>query len=87
MESGDNSSTAELMSRYVSLELGYGVPKDGWRICLAHEFKEKRKPFQAKDVSLSNIVEHIGLGVRWAPWTPPLIVSSQPNGVIHSIYT
>lgn len=64
MESGDNSSTAELMSRYVSLELGYGVPKDGWRICLAHEFKEKRKPFQAKDVSLSNIVEHIGLGVR-----------------------
>lgn len=64
MESGDNSSTAELMSRYLSSELGYGVPKDGWRICLAHEFKEKRKPFQAKDVSLSNIVEHIGLGVR-----------------------
>ncbi|XP_064787505.1 non-lysosomal glucosylceramidase isoform X2 [Oncorhynchus masou masou] len=68
MESGDNSSTAELMSRYVSSELGYGVPKDGWRICLAHEFKEKRKPFQAKDVSLSNIVEHIGLGVRYLKW-------------------
>uniref|UniRef100_A0A673Z4N0 Non-lysosomal glucosylceramidase n=2 Tax=Salmo trutta TaxID=8032 RepID=A0A673Z4N0_SALTR len=68
MESGDNSSTAELMSRYLSSELGYGVPKDGWRICLAHEFKEKRKPFQAKDVSLSNIVEHIGLGVRYLKW-------------------
>lgn len=57
-------STADLMSRYVSKEMGYGVPKEGWRICLAHEFKEKRKPFQAKDVSLSNVLEHIGLGVR-----------------------
>lgn len=57
-------STADLMSRYVSKEMGYGVPEEGWRICLAHEFKEKRKPFQAKDVSLSNVWEHIGLGVR-----------------------
>lgn len=56
--------TADLMSRYVSKEMGYGVPKEGWRICLAHEFREKRKPFQAKDVSLSNVVEHIGLGIR-----------------------
>lgn len=52
------------MSRYVSKEIGYNVPKEGWRICLAHEFKEKRKPFQAKDVSLANIWGHIGLGVR-----------------------
>lgn len=58
-------STADLMSQYVSTEMGYGVPKDGWRICLAHEFKEKRKPFQAKDVSLSNVWSHIGLGIRW----------------------
>lgn len=57
-------STADLMSRYVSKEMGYNVPKEGWRICLAHEFKEKRKPFQAKDVSLANIWGHIGLGVR-----------------------
>ncbi|KAG7259217.1 hypothetical protein CRUP_010946 [Coryphaenoides rupestris] len=61
-------STAELMSSYVSRETGYGVPAEGWRICLAHEFKEKRKPFQAKDVSLSNIVEHLGLGVRYLKW-------------------
>lgn len=58
-------STADLMSRYVSKEMGYGVPKEGWRICLAHEFKERRKPFQAKDVSLSNLLDHIGLGIRW----------------------
>lgn len=57
-------STGDLMSRYVSKEMGYGVPKEGWRICLAHEFKEKRKPFQAKDVSLSNVWDHIGLGIR-----------------------
>lgn len=62
-EWGEKSS-ADLMSRYVSKEMGCGVPKDGWRICLAHEFKEKRKPFQAKDVSLSNVLEHVGLGFR-----------------------
>ncbi|XP_034425303.1 non-lysosomal glucosylceramidase isoform X1 [Hippoglossus hippoglossus] len=61
-------STADLMSGFVSKETGYGVPKEGWRICLAHEFKEKRKPLQAKDVSLSNIWYHIGLGVRYLKW-------------------
>ncbi|KAM9717106.1 LOW QUALITY PROTEIN: non-lysosomal glucosylceramidase [Menidia menidia] len=61
-------STAELMSRYASEEMGFGVPAFGWRICLAHEFKEKRKPFQAKDVSLSNVFEHIGLGIRYLKW-------------------
>ncbi|XP_068584291.1 non-lysosomal glucosylceramidase [Cebidichthys violaceus] len=66
-EWGEKSS-ADLMSRYVSKEVGCGVPKEGWRICLAHEFKEKRKPFQAKDVSLSNVLEHIGLGIRYLKW-------------------
>ncbi|TNN72037.1 Non-lysosomal glucosylceramidase [Liparis tanakae] len=66
-EWGEKSS-ADLMSRYVSKETGYGVPEEGWRICLAHEFKEKRKPFQAKDVSLSNVLEHVGLGVRYLKW-------------------
>lgn len=56
--------TADLMSRYVSKETGYGVPEEGWRICLAHEFKEKRKPFQSGDVSLSQVLEHLGLGIR-----------------------
>ncbi|RXN21558.1 non-lysosomal glucosylceramidase [Labeo rohita] len=64
MDLNDSTSLAELMSRYVSTETGFGVPKDGWRICLAHEFKEKRKPFQAKDVSLANMIEHVSLGVR-----------------------
>ncbi|XP_030635696.1 non-lysosomal glucosylceramidase [Chanos chanos] len=68
MESNDSSSSCELMSRYVSTETGFGVPKEGWRICLAHEFKEKRKPFQAKDVSLSNMMEHVGLGIRYLKW-------------------
>ena len=63
MESTEKS-TSDLMGRYVSTEPGYEVPKEGWRICLAHEFKEKRKPFKAKDVSLSNLVDHIGLGLR-----------------------
>uniref|UniRef100_A0A3P8USU4 Non-lysosomal glucosylceramidase n=1 Tax=Cynoglossus semilaevis TaxID=244447 RepID=A0A3P8USU4_CYNSE len=61
-------STADLMSRYVSKEKGYGVPEEGWRICLAHEFKEKRSPYQAKDVSLSFIWEHVGLGIRYLKW-------------------
>ncbi|XP_061769627.1 non-lysosomal glucosylceramidase isoform X2 [Nerophis ophidion] len=65
---GGEKSTADLMSRYVSKEEGHQVPAEGWRICLAHEFKEKRKPFQAKDVSLTNIVEHFGLGIRYLKW-------------------
>uniref|UniRef100_A0A671NWC8 Non-lysosomal glucosylceramidase n=1 Tax=Sinocyclocheilus anshuiensis TaxID=1608454 RepID=A0A671NWC8_9TELE len=68
MDLNDSTSLAELMSRYVSTETGFGVPKDGWRICLAHEFKEKRKPFQARDVSLSNMIEHVSLGVRYLRW-------------------
>uniref|UniRef100_A0AAR2LAB5 Non-lysosomal glucosylceramidase n=1 Tax=Pygocentrus nattereri TaxID=42514 RepID=A0AAR2LAB5_PYGNA len=53
-----------LMASYQPSDTGYRVPKDGWRICLAHEFKEKRTPLQAKNVSLSDIVKHIGLGLR-----------------------
>ncbi|TRY87649.1 hypothetical protein DNTS_013605 [Danionella cerebrum] len=68
MDLNDRTSLTELMSRYVSTESGFGVPKDGWRICLAHEFKEKRKPFQAKDVSLANMIEHIPLGIRYLRW-------------------
>ncbi|MBN3307053.1 GBA2 glucosylceramidase, partial [Amia calva] len=68
MEAGDEDSTAALMSRYLSAAPGKGVPEEGWRICLAHEFKEKRKPFQARDVSLANMVEHVGLGVRYLKW-------------------
>uniref|UniRef100_W5MSZ8 Non-lysosomal glucosylceramidase n=1 Tax=Lepisosteus oculatus TaxID=7918 RepID=W5MSZ8_LEPOC len=68
MEAGDSGSTAGLMSRYQGSARGTGVPEEGWRICLAHEFKEKRKPFQARDVSLANIVEHLGLGVRYLRW-------------------
>lgn len=64
MDLNDSTSLAELMARYQSTETGHGVPKDGWRICLAHEFKEKRKPLQGKDVSISYIVKHIGFGLR-----------------------
>lgn len=68
MDLNDSRSLSELMARYEGTETGFGVPKDGWRICLAHEFKEKRKPFQAKDVSLSHILQHIGLGFRYLKW-------------------
>ncbi|XP_076828718.1 non-lysosomal glucosylceramidase [Brachyhypopomus gauderio] len=68
MDLNDSASLAELMAGYRSTETGFCVPKDGWRICLAHEFKEKRKPFQAKDVSLANMMEHLGLGVRYLKW-------------------
>uniref|UniRef100_A0A8D3EFP3 Non-lysosomal glucosylceramidase n=1 Tax=Scophthalmus maximus TaxID=52904 RepID=A0A8D3EFP3_SCOMX len=64
----NSSLRADLMSRYVAEGTGHGVPREGWRICLAHEFKEKRKPFQARDVSLSNLWDHIGLGVRYLKW-------------------
>ncbi|XP_032887405.1 non-lysosomal glucosylceramidase [Amblyraja radiata] len=45
-----------------------GVPNFGWRICLAHEFTERRKPFEATDVSLSHMISHLGLGIRYLKW-------------------
>ncbi|MGH0128033.1 UNVERIFIED_CONTAM: hypothetical protein FKN15_077327 [Acipenser sinensis] len=68
MEADDASTSAALMKKFASTVKGVGVPEFGWRICLAHEFQEKRKPFQASNVSLSNIVEHLGLGVRYLKW-------------------
>lgn len=54
----------QLMDSYEGKAKGYQVPPFGWRICLAHEFAEKRKPFQANNISLSNLVKHLGMGIR-----------------------
>uniref|UniRef100_F6X975 Non-lysosomal glucosylceramidase n=1 Tax=Ornithorhynchus anatinus TaxID=9258 RepID=F6X975_ORNAN len=58
----------QMMAAYEGTALGRGVPQFGWRICLAHEFVEKRKPFQANNVSLSNMLKHIGMGLRYLRW-------------------
>uniref|UniRef100_H3AXX8 Non-lysosomal glucosylceramidase n=1 Tax=Latimeria chalumnae TaxID=7897 RepID=H3AXX8_LATCH len=68
MEASSGASYPDLMQKYTGSSRGVGVPEFGWRICLAHEFKEKRKPFQASNVSLSNIVNHFGLGIRYLIW-------------------
>ncbi|XP_011805830.1 PREDICTED: non-lysosomal glucosylceramidase isoform X1 [Colobus angolensis palliatus] len=57
-----------LMASYEGKAMGYQVPPFGWRICLAHEFTEKRKPFQANNVSLRNMIKHIGMGLRYLQW-------------------
>lgn len=54
----------QLMASYEGRAKGYQVPAFGWRICLAHEFAEKRKPFNANDISLSNLIKHLGMGLR-----------------------
>lgn len=56
--------SGQLMASYEGKAKGYQVPPFGWRICLAHEFAEKRKPFNANDISLSNLVKHLGMGLR-----------------------
>lgn len=56
--------SGQLMASYEGKVKGYQVPPFGWRICLAHEFAEKRKPFNANDISLSNLVKHLGMGLR-----------------------
>lgn len=53
-----------LMDSYEGQAKGYRVPPFGWRICLAHEFTEKRKPFNANNVSLSYLIKHLGMGLR-----------------------
>ncbi|XP_072815821.1 non-lysosomal glucosylceramidase isoform X2 [Vicugna pacos] len=60
--------TGQLMASYEGKAKGYQVPPFGWRICLAHEFTEKRKPFNANDVSLSNLIKHLGMGLRYLQW-------------------
>ncbi|XP_058928137.2 non-lysosomal glucosylceramidase isoform X2 [Kogia breviceps] len=58
----------QLMASYEGKAKGYQVPPFGWRICLAHEFAEKRKPFNANNVSLSNLMKHLGMGLRYLQW-------------------
>ncbi|KAM4689942.1 non-lysosomal glucosylceramidase-like [Rhinophrynus dorsalis] len=61
-------STAKLMEGYQGKAQGHGVPAHGWRICLAYEFEEKRKPFQLTHVSPSHIVAHLPMGIRYLLW-------------------
>ncbi|XP_008840591.1 non-lysosomal glucosylceramidase isoform X2 [Nannospalax galili] len=64
----NSEDSGQLMASYEGKARGYRVPPFGWRICLAHEFAEKRKPFHANNVSLSNLVKHFGLGLRYLKW-------------------
>ncbi|XP_063152023.1 non-lysosomal glucosylceramidase isoform X2 [Candoia aspera] len=58
----------ELMSRYEGRAAGRGVPRFGWRLCLAHRFAERRKPVQASDVSPAHALQHLGLTFRYLAW-------------------
>ncbi|XP_049629217.1 non-lysosomal glucosylceramidase [Suncus etruscus] len=60
--------SGQLMDSYEGQAKGYRVPPFGWRICLAHEFTEKRKPFNANNVSLSYLLKHLGMGLRYFRW-------------------
>ncbi|XP_008576009.1 PREDICTED: non-lysosomal glucosylceramidase isoform X2 [Galeopterus variegatus] len=60
--------SGQLMASYEGNARGYQVPPFGWRICLAHEFSEKRKPFRANNISLSNLIKHLGMGLRYLQW-------------------
>ncbi|XP_055973059.1 non-lysosomal glucosylceramidase [Sorex fumeus] len=64
----DGMDSGQLMASYEGQAKGYQVPPFGWRICLAHEFAEKRKPFNANNVSLSNMIKHLGMGLRYFRW-------------------
>lgn len=64
----NSEDSGQLMASYEGKARGYQVPPFGWRICLAHEFAEKRRPFQANNISLSNLVKHLGMGLRYLKW-------------------
>ncbi|KAJ1212624.1 hypothetical protein NDU88_000279 [Pleurodeles waltl] len=61
-------ATRSLMDSYEGVVQGHRVPIFGWRICLDHDFKEKRKPFQASNVSLVNKIIHFPMGLRYLFW-------------------
>ncbi|XP_058028501.1 non-lysosomal glucosylceramidase isoform X4 [Ahaetulla prasina] len=65
---GEEAAAAELMSRYEGRAAGRGVPRFGWRLCLAHSFAERRKPLQAGDVSPAHALRHLGLAFRYLGW-------------------
>ncbi|XP_062984437.1 non-lysosomal glucosylceramidase [Elgaria multicarinata webbii] len=56
------------MGGYEGGAAGRGVPPWGWRLCLAHRFAERRKPYQASDVSASHALQHLGLVLRYFRW-------------------
>lgn len=61
-------ATRSLMDSYEGVVQGHRVPTFGWRICLDHDFEEKRKPFQASNVSLVNKIIHFPMGLRYLFW-------------------
>ncbi|XP_054842573.1 non-lysosomal glucosylceramidase [Eublepharis macularius] len=56
------------MGRFEGRAGGRGVPRWGWRLCLAHQFSERRKPYQAGDVSPGNALRHLGMALRYCRW-------------------
>ncbi|XP_032094675.1 non-lysosomal glucosylceramidase-like [Thamnophis elegans] len=65
---GEAAAAAAMMSRYEGRAAGRGVPRFGWRLCLAHRFAERRKPLQAGDVSPAHALRHLGLAFRYLGW-------------------
>ncbi|XP_069482882.1 non-lysosomal glucosylceramidase isoform X2 [Ambystoma mexicanum] len=61
-------ATSSMMDLYEGVVQGFGLPAFGWKICLAHDFEEKRKPFQASNVSLVNLIIHFPMGLRYLFW-------------------
>ncbi|XP_062828747.1 non-lysosomal glucosylceramidase [Anolis carolinensis] len=47
---------------------GRCVPAWGWRVCLAHRFAERRKPYQASDISAAHAFKHLGMALRYFRW-------------------
>ncbi|EPY73621.1 hypothetical protein CB1_002691001 [Camelus ferus] len=60
--------TEQLMASYEGKAKSYQVPPFVWPIYLSHEFTEKRKPFNANDISLSNLIKHLGMGLWCLQW-------------------
>ncbi|XP_072849206.2 non-lysosomal glucosylceramidase [Pogona vitticeps] len=58
----------ELMGSYEGSAGGRGVPPWGWRLCLAHRFAERRKPYQASDVAPAQALQYLGLAFRYFRW-------------------
>nr|XP_032809252.1 non-lysosomal glucosylceramidase [Petromyzon marinus]XP_032809253.1 non-lysosomal glucosylceramidase [Petromyzon marinus]XP_032809254.1 non-lysosomal glucosylceramidase [Petromyzon marinus]XP_032809255.1 non-lysosomal glucosylceramidase [Petromyzon marinus]XP_032809256.1 non-lysosomal glucosylceramidase [Petromyzon marinus] len=62
---GTDKEEAPMMREYGGATRGRGVPDDGWRICLKHEFTEKRKPFHLQNISPKQVIGFFGMGLRY----------------------
>lgn len=74
------TAVGPLVRRYEGAAQGRGVAAFGWRVCLAHRFEEPWQPYGAADLSLREVLRHVGLGLRYGVGMGETGTGNTPRG-------